>query len=69
MAVVVPAAAVIHEGQNTVVFIENNGKPEQRKVITGRAVDGQVEITSGLEQGEHVAANGAELLTEGANQP
>jgi cobalt-zinc-cadmium efflux system membrane fusion protein len=68
-AIVVPTAAVIHEGQNSIVFIENNGKPEQRNVTTGRAVDGKIEITSGLENGQRVAANGAELLTEGASQP
>ena len=68
-ALVVPTSAVIHEGQNTVVFVENNGKSEQRNVTTGQAVDGKVEITSGVEKGERVAANGAELLTGGASQP
>jgi multidrug efflux pump subunit AcrA (membrane-fusion protein) len=51
-----------------VVFVENNGKPEQKTVTTGRAVDGKVEIVSGLKEKENVAANGAELLTEGASQ-
>jgi cobalt-zinc-cadmium efflux system membrane fusion protein len=68
MATVVPASAVIHQGQNTVVFVENNGKPEQKNVTTGQAVDGKVEITSGLEKGQRVAANGAELLTAGTSQ-
>jgi cobalt-zinc-cadmium efflux system membrane fusion protein len=68
-AIVVPSTAVIHEGQSTVVYVEVNGKPEQRNVTTGRAVDGKVEITSGLEAGQQVAVNGAELLTGGASQP
>jgi membrane fusion protein, heavy metal efflux system len=68
-AISVPSTAVIHEGQTTVVFVENNGKPEQRNVMTGRAIDGKVEITSGLEAGQRVAANGAELLTGGTSQP
>ena len=68
-AMVVPSSAVIHQGQNTIVFIENNGKPEQKNVAVGQAVDGKVEITSGLEPGQRVAANGAELLTGGASQP
>jgi cobalt-zinc-cadmium efflux system membrane fusion protein len=68
-AIVVPAAAIIHQGQSTVVFVENNGKPEQRDVTTGRVVDGKVEITSGLETGQKVAVNGAELLTAGESQP
>jgi len=68
-AIVVPSTAVIHEGQATVVYVEVNGKPEQRNVTTGRAVDGKVEITAGVEAGEQVAVNGAELLTGGASQP
>lgn len=66
-AILVPGSAVIHEGQNTVVFVESNGKPEQRNVTIGQAVDGNVEITSGIEDGQRVAVNGAELLT-GASQ-
>jgi multidrug efflux pump subunit AcrA (membrane-fusion protein) len=66
---VVPSSAVIHEGQNTFVFIESNGKPEQTTVTTGQAVDGKVEITSGVEKGQRIAVNGAELLTGRASQP
>jgi membrane fusion protein, heavy metal efflux system len=68
-AVVVPSSAVIHEGQSTVVFVDNNGQPERRNVTAGQAVDGKVEISSGLEKGQRVAVNGAELLTGGASQP
>ena len=66
--VVVPASAVIHQGQNTVVFVEDNGKPLQKNVTTGQAIDGKIEISSGLEKGQRVAVNGAELLT-GASRP
>lgn len=68
-AIVVPDFAVIHEGESTIVFVENNGKPEQRNVTIGQAADGGVEVTSGLDQGQRVAVNGAELLTGGAPQP
>jgi len=68
-AIVVPSSAVIHQGQNTVVFIDSNGRPEQKNVTTGQTIDGKVEITSGLENGQLVAANGAELLTGGNSQP
>jgi membrane fusion protein, heavy metal efflux system len=68
-AIVVPSSAVIHEGQNVVVFVETDGKPEQLNVTTGQAVDGRVEIKSGLGPGQRVAVNGAELLTGGASQP
>jgi cobalt-zinc-cadmium efflux system membrane fusion protein len=68
-AIVIPALAIIHEGQNTIVFVDNNGKPEQQNVSTGQAVDGNVEITSGVHVGQRVAVNGAELLTGGTGQP
>lgn len=68
-AIVVPASAVIHQGQDTIVFVNSNGKPVQQTVTAGQAVDGKVEITSGVHPGQHVAADGAELLTGGATQP
>lgn len=67
-AVVVPNSAIIHEGQNTVLFVDSGGKPEQKTVTTGQVVDGKVEITSGIDEGEKVAVNGAELLTGGGSQ-
>src|SRR5579863_82539 len=67
-AIVVPSTAVIHEGQTTSVFVSKNGQPEQRQVTTGQAIDGKVEITSGLQVGEQIAAQGAELLSEGPSQ-
>lgn len=68
-AIVVPNSAVIREGQNTVLFVENNGRPEQRYVTIGQVVDGTVEIASGIEEGQRVAVTGAELLTGGTTQP
>ncbi|MBS1805852.1 MAG: efflux RND transporter periplasmic adaptor subunit [Acidobacteria bacterium] len=68
-AIVVPLSAVIHQGQNTIVFIDSNGRPGQKEVTAGQMADGKVEITSGLENGQRVAANGAELLTGGNSQP
>jgi cobalt-zinc-cadmium efflux system membrane fusion protein len=67
-AVVVPAKAIIHEGQTTTVFVENGGKPEQRTVTIGQTIDGKVEILAGLQPGQQVAADGAELLTGGPNE-
>ena len=67
-AIVVPSTAVIHEGQTTSVFVSNNGQPEQRQVTTGQTIDGKVEITSGLQVGQKIAAQGAELLNGGPSQ-
>jgi membrane fusion protein, heavy metal efflux system len=67
-ALVVPAAAIIREGNATTVFVKNAGKPEQRTVTVGQAVDGNVEILSGLRLGDEVAAEGAELLKGGPSE-
>lgn len=67
-AIVVPSTAVIHEGQTTSVFVSNNGQPEQRQVTTGQVIDGNVEITSGLQVGQQIVAQGAELLSGGPSQ-
>jgi len=67
-AAVIPATAIIHEGQTTTVFVESGGKPEQRNVTTGQTLDGRVEIVSGLQPGQQVVADGAELLTGGPNE-
>ncbi len=67
-AIVVPASAVIHQGQTTTVFVSSNGQPEQRTVTTGPSIDGMVEITSGLQVGQQIAVQGAELLTGGPSQ-
>jgi multidrug efflux pump subunit AcrA (membrane-fusion protein) len=63
---VVPAAAIIREGDTTTVFVNNAEKSEQRTVTIGQTVDGSVEILSGLHPGDEVAADGAELLKGGA---
>lgn len=67
-ALVVPAAAIIREGNTTTAFVNNGGKPEQRTVTTGQTVDGSVEITGGLHAGDEVAAEGAELLKGGPTE-
>ena len=67
-AAVIPATAIIHEGQTTTVFVESGGKPEQRNVTTGQTLDGRVEIVSGLQPGQQVVADGAELLAGGPHE-
>lgn len=67
-ALVVPAPAIIREGNTTTVFVNNAGKPEQRTVAIGQTMDGKVEILSGLHDGEEVAAEGAELLKGGPTE-
>jgi cobalt-zinc-cadmium efflux system membrane fusion protein len=65
-AIVIPSTAIIREGSAATVFVDNAGKPEQRTVTVGQAVDGKVQVLSGLRVGEQVAAEGAELLKGGS---
>jgi membrane fusion protein, heavy metal efflux system len=65
-ALVVPATAIIREGDATTVFVNSGGNPEQRVIVVGQTVEGKVEVLSGLRSGEEVAAQGAELLKEAA---
>src|SRR5262249_13553225 len=64
-SLVVPATAIIREGSAATVFVNNAGKAEERTVTIGLAVDGKVEVLSGLRIGDEVAAEGAELLKGG----
>ena len=67
-ALVVPLAAIIHEGNGATVFVKNAGKTEQRTVKTGQAIGGLVEILEGLQEGDEVASDGAELLKGGPGE-
>lgn len=61
-ALIVPAAAIIREGNAATVFVKNGEKPQQHTVTVGQTVDGNVEILTGLRDGDEVVADGAELL-------
>src|SRR5262249_14604237 len=67
-ALVVPAGAIIHEGSATTVFLRNGEKSDQRNIVVGQAVDGKIEVLSGLHAGDEVAADGAELLKGGPRE-
>jgi len=61
-AILVPASAIIHEGDRSTVFVQKNGKPELQNVTVGSTFGSQVEVLNGLQPGDRVAAQGAELL-------
>lgn len=62
-ALTLPIDAVIREQKGMHVWIEKEkGKYEPRMVATGMETAGQVEITSGLAEGDRVVATGAYLL-------
>jgi len=61
--ILVPASAVIREGNEAHVFVsKGNGRFERRIVKLGRALDGSIEILSGINQGDSIVSEGALLL-------
>jgi cobalt-zinc-cadmium efflux system membrane fusion protein len=63
--IVVPSTAVIRDGNETFVFVENaSGKYVRRDVTLGVTHTDHDEITQGLNDGDKVVTAGAELLRE-----
>jgi RND family efflux transporter MFP subunit len=61
----VPATAVMNRDQGPVVQIVKDGRVETRKVATGMASGGKVEILDGLQEGDLVVIRSGTLLREG----
>ena len=67
----IPQQALVDRRGSSVVYVlqyDDDGVTfvEMRAVTTGAGVDGEIEITSGLEPGESVAVQGQQFLTDGA---
>lgn len=61
--ILVPQAAVLHEGNAAYVFVsEGQGHFQRRTVTTGTTSDTSIEITGGLKSGDSIASQGALLL-------
>ncbi len=61
----VPAAAVLVRGQMELVFVVQDGHARLRLVKTGKRFEDQVEIVSGLNDGDVVALGDLTNLTDG----
>jgi RND family efflux transporter MFP subunit len=71
-AIVLPAAAVVHEGTvngATVVYVvdHDGARVHARRVVVGAAHGDSLEIASGLDQNERVVIAGQQRLREGAS--
>ena len=65
--VLVVENSVLSDTSGRFVFVvKPNGTTEKRTVTVGAGVDGILEITSGLSEGEIVVTEGVSLLTDGA---
>ncbi|MEP6782683.1 MAG: efflux RND transporter periplasmic adaptor subunit [Acidobacteriota bacterium] len=65
-AILVPAEAVLHEGDEAAVFVAKGDKAERRVVTIGIADAEHAEIKSGLKAGEPVIVKGQAGLPDGA---
>lgn len=65
-AVTVSEAAIVPQGNSSVIFSVQDGKAKRQVVTTGQRRDGWVEITSGLSAGTQVVSAGATRLADGA---
>jgi membrane fusion protein, multidrug efflux system len=64
--VLVPISAVVHEGEETAVFVVEKDTAHRRVVKTGFEDDEQIEIASGVKAGEMVITSGHNGLPDGA---
>lgn len=63
--ILLPIAAVLHDGDATEVYVPvAPGKYEARRVTTGATHANQIEIVSGLRDGDRVVTEGAAFLRE-----
>jgi multidrug efflux pump subunit AcrA (membrane-fusion protein) len=65
--VIVPASALVHESDETAVFVVVGDKAQRRAVMTGLTSRDRVEIVSGLRDGEVVIVEGQNGLPDGAS--
>lgn len=61
----VPTQAVLVRGQMELAFVVQNGAAQMRLVKTGKRLNGEVEIVSGLNPGEQLVVEGAAQLRDG----
>jgi RND family efflux transporter MFP subunit len=64
--VIVPAAAVVREGEETAVFVVSDGKAQRRQIRIGLTDNANVEIVSGIAAGDRVVVDGQAGLPDGA---
>ena len=65
-ALLVPANAIVTEGEASYAWVVRDGKVEKRAVKTGAAQDGQVPVTDGLTDGESIVVDAPKRLRDGA---
>lgn len=65
-ALVIPAAAVVREDNESVVYVVENGAAVRRAIRTGIKTDGIIEVIDGLSAQESVVLSGQSQLRDGS---
>lgn len=63
-ALQIPRTALVESMKNPYVYVIQNGKALSRKIAVGRELGANIEVVSGLQQGEQVVVNGQINLTD-----
>lgn len=64
-AVTVPEQAIVPERGKVFVYVVDGGVAAKREITTGRRRAGEVEIVTGLRNGEHVVVEGTQKVRDG----
>jgi membrane fusion protein (multidrug efflux system) len=64
-ALAIPVYAVINQGEQRFVFIEQNNRAVKRQVEVGMLIDWQIHVISGLDPGDRVIVVGHRFLDDG----
>jgi len=62
LSITVPVGAVLDDGAAKIVFVQTGNAYERREVAVGNESGGQIEIKSGIKQGENVVTEGGAAL-------
>ena len=65
--VALPSDAVVTKGDKPYLYVvKDDDTVEQREITLGQAVDGIVQVVSGIKEGERVVIEGGQVLSNGA---
>lgn len=70
-AIWIPASAIRTDAatQTQSVFVVREGLLKKQPIVTGRRLGGQLEVTSGLSDGDRIVSDGVDKLTDGQRAP
>ncbi len=64
--IVVDMYSIIEKDGKKIVYVNNNGKAEERKVITGDMIGSKIIIISGVAPGDQLVTTGQQYLSNGS---